>query len=83
MPLGLLGFFGLAGFSLWAAKYRPWFIGLAFIFLIAGSIQLYRGRKACNTRTKGSVITFWVAVGLVLFIFLFPQVVASVLARLS
>jgi hypothetical protein len=80
MPLGFLGAVGLAGFSLWAAKYRLLFTGLAFLLLIVGFVQVYRGRRACRTRSRASLITFWVAVALVLFIFLFPQLVASVFA---
>jgi hypothetical protein len=83
MPLGLLGAVGLAGFTLWAAKYRVGFLGLAWILLIIGAVQIYRGRRSCRTKSRGSVITFWVALALVLFIFLFPQVIANVLAGLS
>jgi len=83
MPLGLLGAAGLTGFAIWAGRYRLLFLVLAFAFLIVGSVQLYAGRKACRTRSKASVITFWVAVAVVLVIFLFPQVVASLLAGLS
>ena len=82
LPLGLLGAAGLAGFGLRAAKYRAWFFALAFVFLIIGSVQIYI-RKACAVRSKTSVVTFWVAVALVLFIFLFPQIIANVLAGLS
>jgi len=83
MPLGLLGAAGLTGFALWAGRYRLLFLVLAFAFLIAGSVQLYAGRKTCRARSKTSVITFWVAVAIVIFIFLFPQVVAGLLAGWS
>ena len=58
-------------------------VGLAWILLIIGAVQIYRGRRSCRTKSRGSVITFWVALALVLFIFLFPQVIANVLAGLS
>ena len=83
MPLGLLGVVGLSGFALWAGRYKIWFVILALLLLIAGCFQVYRGQKSCKTRSKGSMITFWAAVALVLFIFLFPQVVAIVLAQVS
>ncbi len=83
MPLGFLGALGLAGFSLWAAKYRLLLTGLAFLLLIVGFVQVYRGRQACRTRSRASLITFWAAVALVLLIFLFPQLVASVFAGWS
>ena len=82
MPLGFLGALGLAGFSLWAAKYRLLLTGLAFLLLIVGFVQVYRGRQACRTRSRASLIT-WAAVALVLLIFLFPQLVASVFAGWS
>jgi hypothetical protein len=80
MPLGFLGALGLAGFGLWAAKYKLLFTGLAFGLLVLGFVQVYRGRQSCRTRSTASVITFWIAVALVLLIFLFPQLIASVLA---
>ena len=83
MPLGLLGAGGLSGFALWAGRYRLWFVILAFLLLFAGGFQVYRRQKSCNARSKGSVITFWIAVAFVLFIFLFPQVIANVLAQVS
>ena len=82
LPFGLLGAAGLAGIAVRAAKYRGWFMALAFVFLIVGSVQIY-SRKACTVRSKASVVTFWIAVALVLVIFLFPQVIANVLAGLS
>ena len=83
MPLGLLGAVGLSGFALWAGRYRLWFVILALLLLIAGGFQLYRRRKSCRARSKGSVIIFWVAAAFVFLIFLFPQVIAIVLAQVS
>lgn len=83
MPLGLLGVAGLAGFGLWAAKYRPWFSAAAFLLLVAGFVQVYRGRGSCKTRSKATVITLWTAFAIVLLIFLFPQLIASLLAGWS
>lgn len=82
LPLGLLGAAGMAGIAVRAAKFRYWFFALAFVFLIVGSVQIY-SRKACAVRSKATVVTFWIAVALVLFIFLFPQIIANVLAGLS
>jgi len=83
MPFGLLGAVGLVGFSIWAAKYRLLFIGLAFALLAVGFVQVYRGRKSCRIRNRSSEIILWVAVALVLLIFLLPQLVATILARWS
>jgi len=83
MPLGLIGAVGLSGFALRAARYRLWFVILAFLLLIASCFQVYRRQKSCKTRSKGSVITFWIAVAFVGFIVLFPQVIAGVLAQVG
>lgn len=79
LPFGFVGALGLAGFALWAAKFRLLFSGLAFLLLIVGFVQNYRGRKSCRT-SKASLVTFWVAVVIVLIIFLFPQMIASLLS---
>jgi hypothetical protein len=83
MPLGLLGAVGLSGFALWAGKYRTWFVILAFLLLIVGGFQVYGSQGSCKKCNKGTMITFWIAVALVLFIFLFPQVIANVLAQVT
>ena len=79
LPFGFIGALGLAGVSVWAAKYRPWLMGAAVLFLAVGGWQLYRG-KSCERRSKASIITFWAAVAVVLMVLIFPQVIASVLA---
>jgi hypothetical protein len=83
MPLGLLGALGLAGFSLWAAKFRSLLIGIAFLVLVAGFVQIYRRPGACHTRSRVSLMMFWSAVVIVLLIAIFPQIVATLLAGWS
>lgn len=83
MPFGLLGAVGLSGFALWAGRYRLWFVILALLLLIVGAVQVYREQKACKARSKGDLIIYWIAVAIVAFIFLFPQVIANVLAQVS
>jgi hypothetical protein len=83
MPFGLLAAVGLVGFSVWAAKYRILLSGLAFLFLALGFVQVYRGRMSCRMRSRASVVTLWVAVVLVILIFLFPQLIATALAKWS
>jgi hypothetical protein len=80
LPFGFLGAIGLAGLSVWAQQFRNWFIGGAGVLLVAGFVQLYRGRSQCKKRSPVSIALFWVAVAIVLLIVLFPQAIASLLA---
>lgn len=80
LPFGFLGSIGLASLSVWAQSFRNWFIGGAAVLLIAGFVQLYRGRNQCRKRSPVSIALFWVAVAIVLLIVLFPQAIASLLA---
>jgi|SRR5207237_6842232 len=80
LPFGFLGAFGLASFSVWAQQFRNWFIAGAAVLLVAGFVQLYRSRGQCKKRSPVSVALFWAAVAIVLLIFLFPQVIASLVA---
>lgn len=80
LPFSFVGAFGLAGLSVIAAKYRSWLLTIAVLCLLAGGVQLYRGSTSCNRRSKTSVIVFWTAVCVFLFVLLFPQLLATVLA---
>lgn len=80
LPFSFVGAFGLASLSVIAAKYRTGLLAVALLFLVAGAVQLYRGRTSCNRRSRASVIVFWTAVCVFLLVLLFPQLLASVLA---
>jgi len=80
LPFGFLGAFGLASFSVRAQQFRNWFIGGAAVLLVVGFVQLYRGRNECRKRSPVSIFLFWAAVAVVLLIFPFPQVIASLVA---
>lgn len=80
VPLGFIGAAGLAALGVWSARLRWWLIGGSVGLLALGFVQLYGKRRACRRPKSTSVIMLWVAVALVLTIFLFPQLVASVLA---
>lgn len=79
LPLSFLGA-GLAGALAWTGSYRACFLALTAILLIAGFVQIYRGRNQCRTRSRLSVVLFWTSVVLVVLIVFFPQVIASLLA---
>jgi hypothetical protein len=79
VPLGFLGAIGLASIGVWATSYRPWLLGASLLFLCLGFCQMY-SRKACAKRTTTSVVFFWIAVMVVVLVFLFPQIIASLIA---
>ena len=81
LPLGFLGAVGLAGLSVWAQSLRGWFLGLAITLVVMGFVQLYRGRNQCRKRSPLSIAMLWVATAIVLLVILFPQMIASLLAR--
>ena len=80
LPLGFLGAVGLAGASFWSQSLRPWLLGSAAVIMGIGFVQLYRGREQCTKRSPVSVALFWGAAVIVLFIILFPQLIASLIA---
>lgn len=80
LPFGFLGALGLAGISVRLQNARPWLLFGAFALLVAGFVQLYRGRNQCRKRSTVSITLFWIAVLVVLLIVLFPQVVATLFA---
>ena len=79
LPLGFLGAIGLAGISARVQTARPWLLGGALALLVLGFVQLYR-RNQCKKRSPISVALFWVAALVVLFVILFPQLIATLLA---
>jgi hypothetical protein len=80
LPLAFLGALGAAGASAAFAALRPWLLAISGVLLVVGSVQLYRGGKWCRRRSMGSVVIFWIAVGVFLAMLFFPQQVAALLA---
>ncbi|MDP9162032.1 MAG: hypothetical protein M3O09_17630 [Acidobacteriota bacterium] len=56
LPFSFVGALGLASLSVIAAKYRLWLLTLAVLLLLAGGLQLYRGRTSCDRRSRVSVL---------------------------
>ena len=81
LPFGIVGALGLASISVWIASLRPWLLGAAALLLVVGFWQIYRRRNQCNTRRSPvSVALFWMAVGVVLLVTIFPQLIANWIA---
>ena len=81
VPLGFLGALGLASLSVWAQPLRLWLLGASGVLLAVGFIQLHVRKSGCARRSTASLVIFWTAAGVVFLIVLFPQVVASLMAR--
>jgi hypothetical protein len=80
LPLGFLGALGAAGAAALLAGFRPWLLGLSAALLAAGFFQLYRRGRVCTRRSPVSLAILWTAAVLVVAIWLFPQVIAGLLA---
>ena len=81
VPLGFLGALGLASLSVWTQPLRPWLLGASVVLLAVGFIQLHVRKSTCARRSAASLVIFWTAAVIVLLIILFPQIVASLIAR--
>ena len=81
LPFGFLGAVGLAGASIRLQQFRGWLLGLAGLFLLIGFLQLYRTGRTCKSRSPVSIVMFWCAAVVVIAVIMFPQVIASVIAR--
>jgi hypothetical protein len=83
LPLPFLGAAGIAGLSVFLAGARPWLLGLSVVLLGAGFFQVYRGMR-CRTRpSKAVMVCLGLSTVVVVFLLLFPQAIASLLADLS
>jgi hypothetical protein len=81
VPLGFLGAVGLASISVWVQALRPWLLGASIALLCFGFVQLYFRKSSCRRRSRASLVLFWIAVAVVVLVVLFPQIVASLIAR--
>jgi len=81
LPFGIVGALGLASISVWIAQLRPWLLGAAALLLVLGFWQIYRHCNQCSTRRSPfSVALFWFAVGVVVLVTIFPQLIANWIA---
>lgn len=80
LPLGIAGALGALGLSLALESLRPWLISLTLILLGVGLLQLYRGGRSCQPRSRLSLIVFGLSAALVLAILVFPQQIAELMA---
>jgi hypothetical protein len=83
LPLPFLGAAGLAGASVFLSAARPWLLGLSVLLLGAGLFQVYRGMKCRARQSRIALVLLGLAAGLVVFLLLFPQMLAGLLADIS
>jgi predicted PurR-regulated permease PerM len=79
LPFALPVALGVAGLSIVLDTLRPWLIGASLAFLVVGFVQLFR-KRACERRSKASLVILGVATLIVLSFAFLPQVVATLLA---
>ena len=81
LPLGtFLAAAGLAGASSFIVPLRPYLLGFSVILVGVGFKQAYGGAACRVRRSAFSIILLWAAAAFVLFVLLFPQVLAGFLA---
>ena len=80
LPLAFLGALGLAGAGVKLQLARPLLLGGAGLLLIVGFVQLYFRRNQCRRRSPLSIALLWSAAAIVLFVILFPQLLANLIA---
>lgn len=83
LPLGFAAAAATASLSLAVETLRPFLLGISFILVAVGFLQVYRGKRQCQVRrSQTSMVIFWVCAAVVLLVTLFPQVVAAAIADL-
>jgi hypothetical protein len=83
LPLPFLGAAGLAGASVFLTAARPWLLVLSVILLGIGFFQVYRGMQCRAQQSRIALVLLGLAAVLVIFLLLFPQVLAGLLADIS
>jgi hypothetical protein len=83
LPLPFLGAAGIAGASVFLTGARPWLSGFSVLLLGLGFFQVYRGMHCRRPQSVTSIAMLSMATIVVVLLFLFPQVIASVLSDIS
>lgn len=80
LPWGIGAALGALGLSVFLARFQAEFIGLSFVLLGVGLIQILRGRR-CRRRSRVEIAIWGIGAAIVLTVVLFPEWIATVLAR--
>ena len=63
-----------------AGTYRWTFVGASVVLLGIGAVQVALARRACRPRSTVSMVVLVVSAAVVVFVVLFPQVIAGLIA---
>jgi cytochrome bd-type quinol oxidase subunit 2 len=80
LPSGIAGAAGAAGLGAVFEPLRPWLVGLSFVLLTVGFVQLYRSNRSCQRRSPVSIVLFLISAIVVLGVIVFPQITAVLFA---
>lgn len=80
LPASMLAAAGLAGVASVLAGGHLWLTGLSLVFLGVGGAQAWRAKRCGAKPSPVAIGLLTLAVGVVLLVTLFPQVVAGFLA---
>ena len=80
LPVGFAAAAMTAGVGMAVTAYQPWFLAASVLLLLVGAVQLRQTHRACGTRSYSSLIVFGVSAVIVLFVVVFPEVIAGLLA---
>ena len=80
LPVGIAAAAATASIAAVVAEYRVWFLLAAGVMLVLGIVQLNRAQRQCSTRKGGSLAILAISATIVLFVALFPQVIAAMIA---
>ena len=83
LPLGIPAALGLIGLSTVMPALQPWLLGISVVLLGVGFLTLFKRGRACERRSRFSLVLLITATAIVFAVVLFPQVIADLLARLA
>lgn len=81
LPWGLAAAVGALGLSTLFTRLQPEFLVFAIVLLAVGLVQVLRRERSCRRRSRIEIALWAIAAAIVLAVVLFPQWVASFLAR--
>lgn len=80
LPIGVATALGSAGVAAALAPFQGWLLGLSAVLIGAGSLQVWRTGRTCHRRSPASLIILAVSATIVATVWLFPEVIAGLLA---
>jgi hypothetical protein len=80
LPVGFAAAAATASLSMVVATYQRWFLGASIGLLLIGTVQLWQVQRTCKRQPYSSFVVFALSAAIVLFVVLFPQVVAGIVA---